>query len=194
LEFYKLAEFAAPHLRPILWAAYETGMREGEILNLTWGGVSLKDRIIKLTTEATKDYEARVIPISDEFSEILNRMPRGIQDDYPVFTYAGKPIKDTRTGMTNACEKALITYGRFRDGGFIFHDLRRTFVTDMRRAGVQESVIMEITGHSRGEVFDRYNQVNMADMRYAIERMVDYRRVQLANVDQSVDQVAILGR
>ncbi len=45
---------------------------------------------------------------------------------------------------------------------------------------------MEITGHSRGEVFDRYNQVNENYMRQAFERLVDYRRGQAENVDQSV--------
>lgn len=192
IEFGKLTEFAAPHLKPILWTGYETGMREGEILGLTWGRLSLKDRTIKLRPEDTKDHEARVIPISDYLFEILNRFPRGIQDDYPVFTYAGKPIKDTRTGMVAACKKAKIIYGRFKDGGFVYHDLRRTFVTDMRRAGVQESVIMEITGHSRGEVFDRYNQVSLDDTRQAVERLDDYRG-QILKVDQTVDQAAVFG-
>ena len=33
----------------------------------------------------------------------------------------------------------------------------------MRKAGVQESVIMEITGHARHEVFGRYNQIDLED-------------------------------
>ena len=63
----------------------------------------------------------------------------------------------------------------------------------MRRAGVQESVIMEITGHARGELFDRYHQVSLDDMRQAISRLVEYRRVNSANVDQTVDQTVSLG-
>jgi integrase len=190
-EFNRLVESATPYLKPILWAGYDTGMREGEILSLTWDKVSLKDRIIKLVAEDTKDHEARAIPICDELYEVLIRLPRGIQRDYPVFTYKGKAIKDTRGGMKNACRKAGIVYGRF-DGGFVYHDLRRTFVTHMRRAGVQESLIMEITGHSRGEVFDRYNQVSVDDMRQAITRLTEYRKAQNASVDQNVDQRAIL--
>jgi integrase len=170
-------------------------MREGEILNLTWEKVLLKERLIKLRPEDTKDDEAREVPVSNELLEILNRLPRGIQGDYPVFTYKGKPIEeDIRTGLKKACDRAGILYGRFEDGGFVFHDLRRTFITDMRRAGVDQAVTMEITGHSRKETIDRYNQVTMDDMKQAVEKLALYRRAQLANVDQSVDQVAILGR
>lgn len=198
LESLKLLEKAPPHLKPILWTAYSTGMREGEILNLTWQKIFLKERVIKLKPEDTKDEEARQVPISEELYEILNRLPRGIQDDYPVFTYRRKPIKDIRAGLVVGCKEAGISYGRFKDDGFVFHDLRRTFVTDMRRAGVSESVIMEITGHSRGEVFDRYNQVSSEDMKEAVKELTKYRKAYFenhsANVYQTVYQVAFLGK
>jgi hypothetical protein len=54
-------------------------------------------------------------------------------------------------------------------------------------------VIMEITGHSRGEVFDRYNQVSLDDMRQAISKLTEYRKAQSASVDQNVDQIEKLG-
>lgn len=92
--------------------------------------------------------------------------------------------------MTEACERAGIVYGRFRDDGFIFHDLRRTFVTDMRKAGVNRSVTMEITGHSKNEVIDRYDQVNIDDLREGIERVVQWRKSQIdANISQTLTKV-----
>jgi hypothetical protein len=54
----------------------------------------------------------------------------------------------------------------------------------MRKAGVQESVIMAITGHSTREMFDRYNAVDEEDARKAEEDL----EVFFQNVDQSVDQ------
>ena len=39
----------------------------------------------------------------------------------------------------------------------------------MRKAGVPESVIMEITGHTTREMFDRYNTIDKADLKKAIE-------------------------
>lgn len=192
-EFNRLVESAPSHLKPILWTGYLTGAREGEVLQLRWGMVSLKDRIIKLPKEITKDNEDREIPISEDLYEILNSLPRGIQGDYNVFTHRGKAIKDFRTGLTMACEKAGIVYGRFKDNGFIYHDLRRTFYTEARRAGVPDSVIKEITGHSRNQVTDRYDDVSMEDKKQAVERLVQYRKGQIANVTQTVTQTAILG-
>jgi integrase len=67
--------------------------------------------------------------------------------------------------------------------GFIFHDLRHTFNTNMRKAGVQESVIMDITGHSTREMFDRYNTVDAEDARQAVDQLRNF----LKSVDQNVD-------
>ena len=73
--------------------------------------------------------------------------------------------------MKKACREAGIKYGRFEKGGFIFYDLRHTFNTNMRKARAQESVIMEITGHSTREMFDRYNTVDEDDARKAINQL-----------------------
>ncbi len=53
----------------------------------------------------------------------------------------------------------------------------------MRKAGVPESVIMEITGHSTREMFDRYNAIDVKDTRKAIDQLQGY----LQSVDQNVD-------
>ena len=53
----------------------------------------------------------------------------------------------------------------------------------MRKAGFQESVIMEITGHSTREMFDRYNTIDQEDTRKAMNSLESY----FAKVDQVVD-------
>lgn len=198
-QFNKLMEQLPIHTKWILATGFFTGMRSREITSLTWDRVSLKDRSIQLDAKHTKDREARLIPICNGLYDILKGIPRAIHDEH-VFLYRGnagkkpgRPVKNTSKSLSHACEKAKIPYGRFTKDGFIFHDLRHSFNTYMPKAGVQESVIMEITGHSTREMFDRYNTVDVEDRKQAVRIFEGFFQGELANVYQNVDQTQNLG-
>ena len=186
-EYERLCKNAALHLKSILATGYYTGMREGEILSLTWDKVSLQDRIIRLKAEDTKDKESRIIPIGDDLYSILEgqfrTVPKDPQETH-VFLYKGKPIKDIRTALKEACKGAGIGYGRFKDGGFVFHDLRHTFVTNMRKAGMHDGVTMGITGHSTEEMRKRYDRIDLDDLRCGIKGLEGF----LQSVNQNVNK------
>ena len=63
--------------------------------------------------------------------------------------------------------------------GLIFHDLRRTFITDAEHSGAPRREVMKISGHKTESVYKRY----------AIENR-ERRRAALAHIDEYRDQIA----
>lgn len=182
-EFDKLVEALPAHTKAIFLTGFYTGMRKGEVLNLTWDKVDLKARMIRLHADDTKESKKKRVPICDELKAILDRIPKAIHDNH-VFLFKGKPIKDIRTALKNACEKVGIAYGRGNKDGFVFHDTRHCHNTIARRAGVASSVRRSIHGHASEEMDYRYDTVEDNDLRQAAQQIEAYWK----NVDNLLTQ------
>jgi integrase len=190
-DYRKLRDVLPAEIKPILTFACYTGCRKGEILAMRWEAADLDERGIRLEPGATKNDEARVIPLCDE----LYQTPTLLKDErdlrWPespwVFSREGRRILKFTAAWRSACRAAGLWTGDDKTGrpSKLFHDLRRTGVRNLIRAGVPESVAMRISGHKTRAVFDRYNIVSEADLKDAARRLSEYVRGKEAEAERN---------
>jgi integrase len=164
------------YLKDAVRFAYLSGWRRGEIFTLRWTDVDQKARVIRLRGEESKNGQGRTLALEGELHAIIQRRYAARivtkKDEPPiistlVFHHDSNPIVDIKKAWTKACEKAQV-------GKKLFHDLRRTAIRNMVRAGVPESIAMKISGHKTRAVFDRYNIVDEKDIREAVKKTQEF--------------------
>ena len=57
--------------------------------------------------------------------------------------------------------------------GTLFHDLRRSAIVNLDRAGVSQTVAMALSGHQTASVWRRYRIVSTTDLRAAMAQVQD---------------------
>lgn len=90
-----------------------------------------------------------------------------------VFHRNGEPIKSFRGAWNRACKEAGLQ-------GQLVHDLRRTAVRNLERAGVPRSVAMKLTGHKTESVYTRYAIVSEADLSEGLKKLSSLLKTDLS--------------
>jgi integrase len=162
-------------IQPVITMAYVTGWRvHDEILPLEWRQVDFVEGEIRLDPGTTKNRDGRVFPMTAD----LRTMFKAQHAEHERLKKAGhifpnvfwrmvakgrggekspKPITSFNKAWKLACRAAGCP-------GRIPHDLRRTAVRNLVRAGIPERVAMQMTGHKTRSVFERYNIVSGGDL------------------------------
>lgn len=169
-------------IRPVIEFAYLTGWRiPSEVLPLEWRQVDFAAGEVRLDAGTTKNHEGRVFPMTGELRRVLEaqhteheRLKKGGQIEPWVFF---RMVANGRGGEKQP--KRIVTFGTAWKRacraagcpGRIPHDLRRTAVRNLVRAGISERVAMTMTGHKTRSVFERYNITSPGDLRDAARRL-----------------------
>src|SRR5437899_5328958 len=185
-QLERVLDLLPPAVRPAVQFAYITGWRiPSEVLPLQWRHVDFEARVVRLDPHTTKNDEGRTFPFTDALQELLEAQKAehdrsrngGVLCPW-VFhrtgtRVKGKPIVRFTKAWRKACEKAGCP-------GRIPHDLRRTAVRNLVRAGIPERVAMQMTGHKTRSVFERYNIVSECDLVEAAKKLNAIQPVQFA--------------
>ena len=160
-----------PDLRDFVeWFGW-TGMRSGEIRQMTWAMVDLAARTLQLDPRAAKTRKGRVIALEGPLWAIIQRRLARRRLPVPlVFHRAakgklGQPIRDYRKAFASAVKAAGLRRG------VLPYDLRRSALRNLIRSGTHETVAMAISGHRTRSTFDRYNIASVDDVAAAIRRV-----------------------
>lgn len=151
-----------------------TGWRKGEVLPLEWSQVDFEAGVVRLHPGTTKNDEGREFPFASlpplralleaqrERTRALERKKGRIIPH--VFHRKGTPIRSMRRAWKGACERAGLPDA-------LFHDLRRTAVRNLERAGVPRSVAMKLTGHKTESVYRRYAIADAKALEEGVEKL-----------------------
>jgi integrase len=175
-EEFEILQNELPEYIIILSLGYYLGMREGEILNLRGKQIHFYENgadegHIELYDSETKSGEGRRIPFGSSIGRLLKEhlvtQKRGGPESFLFTTERGNLLGNFRRGFQRACRRAGIKE-------LCFHDFRHTAITNMRKAGVNISVIMAISGHKTMAMFRRYNRIDLDDGREAMKKVEAY--------------------
>lgn len=154
------------YLYPVVVLALSTGMRQGEIMGLTWDDMDLnRGRAI---LHETKNNERRGVVITGHALEMLKELAkvRRIDSNF-LFPSNGnrsqKPI-DLRAPWEAALRKAEVE-------DFKFHDLRHSAASYLAMNGASLAEIAEVLGHKTLQMVKRYAHLSEGHTASVVESM-----------------------
>ncbi len=149
----------------IVVLAITTGMRQGEILGLTWKDVDLVRSCAVL--HETKNGERRTVPIPQFAAQFLIDLSKVRRIDTPL-VFPGNKDPQKPLDIRNIWDTAVTKAG-LED--FRFHDLRHTAASYLAMNGATLAEIAEVLGHKTLQMVKRYAHLSDAHTAGVVERM-----------------------
>lgn len=154
---------------------YWTGLRRKEIARLKFSQFDESQQALLNVKRWKTDTVTKFFPLGKRAIEIIEERRKLQEESDFIFTPDGQPIQSSYRTLKNVCEKLGITYGRYVDGGFVAHDLRHNFGTEILRNSDIETA-RELLGHSDISQTGTYVHTSSDRLREAVRKRdkVDY--------------------
>lgn len=157
------------YLYTVVVLALATGMRQGELMGLTWDVVDLVQGRILLNE--TKNGERRSIPVSGHALDCLCQLEKKRRIDTNLLFPAQKVQKpqkpvNLRIPWETALKKAEIV-------DFRFHDLRHSTGSYLAMSGATSVEIAAVLGHKTLQMVKRYSHVSDNHAAHVLKKMND---------------------
>lgn len=193
-QFAKLMAAMPERLRTFVLLLYTSGVRTGEAKKIRWEHVDLKHKVIRLPGSVTKNGKPRTLPL---VAEVCKRLESVDAAQHAKRAYVF-PVGNFIKAWWSACAKAGLgtrtkgkqngRYGTY--SGLIPHDLRRSAVRNMVRAGISTTVARSISGHVTDAIFDRYDITSAEDLKKAAATLDERYCASYCTVEPSVSAKA----
>ena len=189
--------------RALISVDYGSGLRRGEILNLTWADIDFENQRIHVQTKSSsrrliewepKDHENRVVPMSGESTQLLANVQAESEEGFPYIFISPERLRRIKqreqTGLWNARSEVVNNLGRDfdvvrRHSGMepcTLHDLRRSAITNWaQRLPIQ--VVQQLAGHSNITTTRKYyltvRPEDMASANRVLDEILDGAKIRL---------------
>ncbi|MBI4586974.1 MAG: site-specific integrase [Planctomycetes bacterium] len=155
-------------LRPLVEAAIETGLRYGTLDQLEWADIDFQGRMVRIAPSKMKAREGISVPLSEKAIAVLKTLKAEARS-FKVFDLPERG--DVRKAFKRAVKRAKIRPLRF-------HDLRASFITRCRQAGVDLEVTAALVGHRDVKTTLKfYRRVGEHEKREAIARLSGFNAI-----------------
>lgn len=146
------------------------GLRAGEIFNLTWPDIDLKQGL--LFVKDTKNRLNRTLHLSTELKKVFTQKIKNKSDtsEYIFHQLDGSKLNEVPNIFERTVEKLKFNEGiTDRRQKIVFHSLRHTFASWLVQGGTDLYIVQKLMGHSHISMTERYAHLNERNFKKAAE-------------------------
>jgi integrase len=188
-ELKKILAVSNDEWRGMILTALYSGLRIGDVSELTWSNIDLQNA--KMTVQTGKTGRIVDLPIAPPLFRHFETLPAADDPRAPLFpkAYAARSRSHYGGTLSNQFHEILVAAGLAKDrphtsigkgrgakrqpSVLSFHSLRHTATSLLKNAGVSDVVARDIIGHDSEAISRNYTHIDMATKRKAVDAMPD---------------------